>query len=266
MGEGVNEISLMEGAKEGGRHYMDIFDVPATALPSIPPTTSSSVAQQHPGPTIGTEAVALITQTTPDSAPAVEQPYEFPEDPVAAIRLVVGCRQHNPAWAEVQKKLKLQQLADKVAQIPIGHTLKVKTSSGVYQVKLQAILADKDSVSVLYEDGKQSNCKYTSIVWKDDVPVVSAPKKANPQDDFIYDGARPVQRSRTTLPSIENMTSPVQALPSFPVLPYGSQYMHPSPLNSALPAQYGYPLAYTQPGSFQSYQGPGYTQGWHMGT
>ena len=237
----------MEGAKEAGRHSLDIFDLPAVS--ASPTANTSFAAQQQAAPQAGP------SQPVPATVPEM-----LPEDAVGSIRLIVCCRQHNPAWAELQKKLKVKALAEKVAQLPIGYNLKVKASGGVYMVKLQGVLPAKDSVSVQFEDGKQSNLKYTSIVWKEDVPVMSVQKKSKPQDDYIYEGVRPAQRSRSsagqvpTLPSMQQSSSasPLQQnMYAAPSAQYAPQYMqqHTPPVSQ--------PMQYVAHPGFQQHP-PGY--------
>lgn len=194
VGEGPNQVRLIESARKDGGNPLDIFDtgmnqeqeptnpadfaapaspVPnlqaALQLPDVPssPTTNAKPAQFESGPAV--------------AKPAPQQ-IDF-EEQAGAIRLVVCCRQHNPAWVKAQARAKLEAMTHQVNRIPIGSPMRIRTSSGVFETILLANWSAATTIRVRFPDGKEQNYSYSAIIWKTDE---TRPGGRSAATDFVY--------------------------------------------------------------------------------
>jgi hypothetical protein len=209
LGEGAHQISLIEGARREGANPLDIFESEAAqkhpivkpgesienAMPTTPLSPSFNLGE---GTSAGPTAALLPTidgALADGGESAVVEPdavriHNDPalDDPIGSIQLVVHCRQHNPEWLKTQAKLKLDSLRAKVALLPVGTPLRIRTSSGVCETVLQQHLEVANSVRVLFPDGKQQAYTYSAIVWTaPEVPVLQkAAHTKSKHSDYIY--------------------------------------------------------------------------------
>lgn len=129
------------------------------------------------------------------------------------LQLDVTCRQHNVAWIQAQAEKKRQELADRVAGLPLQSTVQIRTTTGIYGVTLLGHRADQGAVEIAFGDGTRALCKHGAIVWPDEQPRAAAPTAQN--------GAR--QLTQASQPHRPRPTAPQQAAQTVtPAYRYGA--------------------------------------------
>lgn len=179
IGEGPNAIKLIgDTIKEGGLTALDVFasasqaseeeeeGVYASDQPPLPTSPSQNATQtaereqaeaSHP-PSNPTAPHTEISQNEEPAAPDI--------DPLDSMQHVLLCRQHNPDWAKNQAQNRIKAAWDRAQTLPLDSTIKVKVGGGIFAVTLTGFLPEKNSIEVIFEDGKQDVCKATAIVYE----------------------------------------------------------------------------------------------------
>lgn len=305
IGEAPNTVSLIESAREEGSSIMDVFaDMPAAGTESLPeneqaaeapPMQATSPQKSLVDKAAAKDPAALQTALTAAAQPQPAQPpaetpgtAELPhngEDAIDSIKLVVLCRVHNPEWTKAQAQIKLNTLCDKAKTIPVESYIKVKTSGGIFQVRLMAVLEDKHSVQVAFEDGKLSNYKVTAILWDDGKTpskAAAAPSKRPYNEAFSSETAQRTAATATLPPPhpashsypagpLPSMMAPGSDASPLSMLSHASAYSSRAPI--APPAPYHHQHTPNPPnlppiGSLRQYpqQLPAYAPGYPMST
>ncbi|KDQ52573.1 hypothetical protein JAAARDRAFT_40178 [Jaapia argillacea MUCL 33604] len=77
----------------------------------------------------------------------------------------VLCPQHNPALAEAKKALKLDKVRQELIGLPTMSRIKIRVSSGVFEVSLVRVIEPTKSVEVIWSNGVKREFKWGSVVF-----------------------------------------------------------------------------------------------------
>ncbi|KAI0315423.1 JmjC domain, hydroxylase-domain-containing protein [Amylostereum chailletii] len=181
--------------------------------------------------------------------------YRPPYRTVQKLEISLLCPQHNPSVIEAKKASKQDRLRQDLLALPPNARIKIRGSSGVFEVSLVRVLEDKKAVEVIWDRGLKREFKWGSIVTGDmeGKEVIQKPAEA---------AVAPVGQAATTYPSFSlslaasapgpSSSAPMMPLPSTslpnPHVP-PSQYIQYQPRASGQ-----YPLAPKPPlGAWASY-------------
>ncbi|KAG8950587.1 hypothetical protein FRC00_007627 [Tulasnella sp. 408] len=175
----------------------------------------------------------------------------------------VLCSQHNPVNMERKKQAKSDQIRQDALALEPESRIKIRTSSGVYEVMVTSVDSVRETVAVAW-GGHRREFSWKSVVWGDLAPgtvVKKADEDMLPARNYIPVPAvgqqpkPPVQpQANSTLPSNKHAQSTKsqsvpKSTPAVPVqAPYGYPYLH---------AQYPVPVhpsAYPYRPPYQYYQ------------
>ncbi|GAA5863810.1 hypothetical protein JCM8547_006072 [Rhodosporidiobolus lusitaniae] len=87
------------------------------------------------------------------------------------IQLTVLCRTHNPDWQRLEAERKAAELKAKVDALAPGARIRVKTTGGAFDVTLEAVDYEKETVSFVFDNGKRNSIKWKLIVWPEDPEI-----------------------------------------------------------------------------------------------
>jgi hypothetical protein len=102
---------------------------------------------------------------------SVLEPPKPGEAPVADghLQLVVTCRQHNPEWQKIQAEKRRIELAAKIESVPLGSSVQIRTTTGVWAVTLVNHKAGEEGmIEIQFGNGERAVCKHAAIVWPDE--------------------------------------------------------------------------------------------------
>jgi len=75
------------------------------------------------------------------------------------------CPQHNPAEIEARKAHKQDKIRNELHHLPMMSRIKVRVSSGVFEVSLLRVIDETKSVEVLWDQGVKREFKWGAIVF-----------------------------------------------------------------------------------------------------
>lgn len=254
-------MSLIQSARVPGSSVLDIFGDAAastgsTAPPSPQQKTLASQIQSSEVPAPAERENDALSDATADAALA--------GDPTDSIKLEMWCRQHNPEFVKMQAQQKAQAAWDRAQALPVGSWIRIKTSSGIFQVQLVSHVEDTSSILVAFEDGRQMSYKATAILWPE--PSAPAPTKRSWDGQSRAAPSLSKSRSGAPMPQLVSVPGPDGTLQYFYAVPLPPRQPHqhhnhtemqpPSHMfpPSALP--HGPPVGYWHPRHPQDFQHP----------
>ncbi|GAA5978643.1 hypothetical protein JCM5350_002464 [Sporobolomyces pararoseus] len=218
-------------------------------------------------PEVGGGQVSVLAQTKSADAPASpskdgieeEQPQIEPE---GELKLTILCRTHNPAWKQQEAARKAEELQAKLAALKYGERLRIKGTSGsTYDVSFISIVAEKESIKIAYEDGREATIKWKNIIWPDSEEVrrkkEEAARKAEAQKAAVYDHPGYKKRAPQVPSAAPMLHSRSGSYYSPAPQPQPQPQHHSQPLAYQHPQQVAYP-GYAYPSPTPSYQYAGY--------
>ncbi|KAL1701740.1 JmjC domain, hydroxylase-domain-containing protein, partial [Schizophyllum commune] len=170
----------------------------------------------------------------------------------------VLCSQHNPTVAASKKAAKQTRIRDQLRALPPLSRIKLRVSSGVFEVTLVRVLEEACAVEVIWDRGARREFRWGSVVFgATDMPVEQKPTELS---------ATTPSHPQTPAPSYSQTPAPSYPQPQFtyqpPPLSYvvpGATYAQPAPGSyagayaGAQPA----PYAGAQPASGYAQPAPG---------
>ncbi|KAG6917212.1 hypothetical protein DXG01_003417 [Tephrocybe rancida] len=133
------------------------------------------------GPTVATSVVPDAMQV--DSAPPIDAqtPAAAPSQVLKAIKKLevqVLCSQHNPVVAAAKKEAKQDKVKAALLALPEMARIKLRVSSGVFEVSLIRVIEATSSVEVLWDKGDRREFKWSSVMFGNtDIPVQQKPSE-----------------------------------------------------------------------------------------
>ncbi|GAA95595.1 uncharacterized protein L969DRAFT_92726 [Mixia osmundae IAM 14324] len=128
--------------------------------------------------------------------------------PIGEVQTVVLCTSHNPLVLAAATKKKHDELAARIAAIPTGSPLLVRTSGGICDVTLARNVPEHGAVIVCFSTGTHAEYKYAKICDEEarakEAAKLAARAKAD-QEIYVYNHS---QRSAAASPSMP--TGPYQ--------------------------------------------------------
>lgn len=208
----------------------------------------------------------------PGSPLDASQPVPTPADPqvLKVIRkneVQVLCSQHNPAVAAAKKANKQDKIRNELMSLPPMSRIKIRVSSGVFEVSLVRIIEENKSIEVLWDRGVKREFKWGNVLFGSSdgqavvqKPAEPAPPQPPPPPQSILPPV-PNAQAFATYPGLMDssstgppMTAPPMHLPTHPVTantsgtgawPYS---IYQTPQTQAYPSlPYTYPAYYTAP-------------------
>ncbi|KAG6841641.1 hypothetical protein C0991_008626 [Blastosporella zonata] len=190
-------------------------------------------------------ATVLATHMNPDAmhVDLSEHPGPAPSQVLKTIKkleVLVLCSQHNPIVAAAKKEAKQDKIKAELLALPEMARIKLRVSSGVFEVSLIRVNEETSSVEVLWDKGDRKEFKWSSVLFGNtDIPVQQKPSEIPPKPEPLtigipaqtYPSIRAATSSRTPT-VIQYQPQPVastsrQGQPA-PQYPYGASSQHNS--------------------------------------
>ncbi|KAI6017850.1 JmjC domain, hydroxylase-domain-containing protein [Pisolithus marmoratus] len=201
----------------------------------------------------------------PEASLDTNQPAFTPADPqvlktIKKNEVQVLCSQHNPAVAAAKKANKQDKIHNELMSLPPMSRVKIRVSSGVFEVSLVRIIEETKSIEVLWDRGVKREFKWGSVLFGSSdgqavvqkpaepapLPQPTLPPVPNEQAISTYPGSSSSTVPPTTAPTLQLSTQPVAANTyGTGAWPYS---MYQTPQTQAYPSlPYNYPGYYTAP-------------------
>ncbi|KAF5378159.1 hypothetical protein D9615_007617 [Tricholomella constricta] len=247
-------VSCAKNGEGSGIHFSVLRDVEKEVVLLEPTTPTPTALVIHAAPDAmqvetsapSTDFSGMITDPAPSSRVLKV---------IRKLEVQVLCAQHNPVVAAAKKEAKQDKIKAELLALPHMARIKIRVSSGVFEVSLISVLEATKSVEVLWDKGDKREFKWNCVIFGNtDGPVQQKPSELVPKPEPTYSGL-PVHTYTSVRAAAASRTpqaTDCQALASTskPVTthPYG------------VPAQYPYPhhsgaYDYWQ----QHYQNPQYS-------
>ncbi|EAU83432.2 specific transcriptional repressor [Coprinopsis cinerea okayama7 len=164
------------------------------------------------------EKEVVLFETNPSNAFPVPMQVDgatssFGEDEGRVLKVVkklvceILCPQHNPALAAQKKASKQEKIKAELLLLPSMSRIKIRVSSGVFEVSLIRVIEETGSVEVLWDRGITREFKWGSVIFgSTDGPVLQRPVDDNPSP--------PVKDERSVSVAAPSTSAPVQTYPS----------------------------------------------------
>ncbi|GLB42769.1 putative jmjN domain containing protein [Lyophyllum shimeji] len=148
----------------------------------------------------------------------------------------VLCSQHNPVVAAAKKEAKQDKIKAELLALPPMARVKLRVSSGVFEVSLIRVIEATRSVEVLWDKGDKKEFKWNSVIFGNtEGPVLQKPAELVPKPEPIAVGVPvPTYKSVTAATA----SRPPQHADSPPVA---------STSKATMTRQYGAPNGYAYP-------------------
>ncbi|TFK25851.1 JmjC-domain-containing protein [Coprinopsis marcescibilis] len=155
----------------------------------------------------------------------------------------VLCPQHNPALAAQKKASKQEKIKSDLLALPTLSRIKIRVSSGVFEVSLIRVIEENASVEVVWDRDVKREFKWGSVVFgSTDGPVQQRPAEAcTPRNDH----------DRSVSAAVSNISLPVQTYPSLTAATFGDAHV-PTPNVTRPPSAQA-----AQPATTSHYKTPG---------
>ncbi|GAA5890494.1 hypothetical protein JCM6882_002939 [Rhodosporidiobolus microsporus] len=135
------------------------------------------------------------------------------------IQLTVLCRTHNPDWQLREAERKAAELKAKVEALAPQARIKVRTTGGAFDVTLDSVDGEKETVGFVFDNGKPSSVKWKMILWPEDPEVarkkLEKQQRAEQAKAAVLD--RPAYKNSAKRLSSANMAGGVPAPAPAPV-------------------------------------------------
>ncbi|KAG8972313.1 hypothetical protein FRC05_010155 [Tulasnella sp. 425] len=239
------------------------------------------------------EKEVVLLNSSPDKsgvpiasdAPAEDTPASSAQRVIKSIKkpaVEVLCSQHNPVNVERKKQAKADQIRQDAIALEPESRIKIRTSSGVYEVMVVSVDSVRETVAVAW-GGHRREFSWKSVVWGDLAPgtvVKKADEDMLPPRNYAPVHPPTQQPQPSTKPQANSpvlSTNPSQSTASQSVpkptpavaphqAPYGYPYLHPQYPVPGHPSAYPYGSAYSYYRTQMVYynppqSSPGTTQG-----
>lgn len=122
------------------------------------------------------------SQMQPDAPPPVEAEPQVLKS-IKKYDVHVLCLQHNPAIAAAKRATKQDRIKSELVGLPPMSRIKIRVSSGVFEVSLVRIIEETGSVEVLWDRGIKREFKWGSVIFgqTEGQTVVQKPSEPAPE-------------------------------------------------------------------------------------
>ncbi|KAH6904857.1 jumonji superfamily protein [Coprinopsis sp. MPI-PUGE-AT-0042] len=129
---------------------------------------------------------------------------------IKKLEYQILCPQHNPALAAQKKASKQEKIKTDLLALPIMSRIKIRVSSGVFEVSLLRVIEETGSVEVLWDRGLHREFKWGCVVFgSTDGPVQQRPTEAQTPVEYgqTYASTSGASRDTTATPTVPASTS-----------------------------------------------------------
>jgi len=109
---------------------------------------------------------------------------------IKKLEVQVLCPQHNPEVAAAKKASKQDKIKNDLLTLPPMSRIKVRVSSGVFEVSLVRVIEESKSIEVLWDRGLRREFKWGSVVFGQTDGQDVQQKPSTPAPDRAYFLAR----------------------------------------------------------------------------
>ncbi|KAG6879106.1 hypothetical protein C0992_005132 [Termitomyces sp. T32_za158] len=132
-----------------------------------------------PTASTGPDAMQVDSASTTDAQGMSEPTAQAAPHVLKTIKkfeVQVLCPQHNPVVAAAKKEAKQDKIKAELMALPEMARIKLRVSSGVFEVSLIRVIEATSSVEVLWDKGEKREFKWSSVIFGNtDVPVQQKP-------------------------------------------------------------------------------------------
>ncbi|KZV82646.1 JmjC-domain-containing protein [Exidia glandulosa HHB12029] len=131
------------------------------------------------------------------------------------------CAQHNPSVKADKKKSRDEKIRNELLALPAMSRVRVRVSSGVYEVSVVRVIEEDQAIEVLWSDGVKKMFKWGSIVWGATAPGEGV-MNANPTDSNAGASTSTASEPKLITPSakaLADAAAPPQPKPPAPPKP-----------------------------------------------
>ncbi|KAG5646780.1 hypothetical protein DXG03_002156 [Asterophora parasitica] len=103
---------------------------------------------------------------------------------IKKLEVQVLCAQHNPVVAAAKKEAKQDKIRLELIALPPMTRIKIRVSSGVFEVSLIRVIEETKSVEVLWDKGDKREFKWNSVIFGNtEAPVQQKPSEVAPKTE-----------------------------------------------------------------------------------
>ncbi|OCB91045.1 JmjC-domain-containing protein [Sanghuangporus baumii] len=118
---------------------------------------------------------------------------------IKKIEYELLCPQHNPVVAAARRASKVDRVRNELLALPAMSRVKLRVSSGVFEVSLLAVNEERGTIEVIWDHGIKREFKWSSLVWGKTETVGQKPTVAAPPPEKVYDTPNHANRSATPI-------------------------------------------------------------------
>ncbi|ESK85356.1 jumonji family transcription [Moniliophthora roreri MCA 2997] len=176
----------------------------------------------------GAYSTQVDATLNPDSMVVDGQPSGPDEEEVLRVvkkyEVQVLCSQHNPEVAAAKRASKQDRIKKELLAIPPMARIKIRVSSGVFEVSLVRVIEETGSVEVLWDRGSKKEFKWGNVIFGNtDGPVQHKPSEPAPDPPLQPIVSAPVSTYPSVAVATTSHSQPSMSVPmSYPPnAPYG---------------------------------------------
>ncbi|TDL21606.1 JmjC-domain-containing protein [Rickenella mellea] len=165
-------VSCAKESGESGVRYTVLEEVEKEVVlldPSVDAAKENMDVDVGPGPgsasVAGEGGAAGAGEVIPAAAEKAKERGGSVIKIIKKVAYEVLCSQHNPAVAAAKKASKLDKVRTELLQLPFMARIKLRVSSGVFEVSLVRVIEERNAVEVLWDGGMKREFKWSSLVW-----------------------------------------------------------------------------------------------------
>jgi hypothetical protein len=130
------------------------------------------------------------------------------------------------AWMKSQAEKRKNELSNRVASLPVGQQIQIRSTTGIYRVSVLGHRPEIAAVEIAFGDGTRALCKHGAIVWPEEAAKLQA-EQGNTYAHNTPPRQHPMQRSRSGQNLAAAAPQQMQAAHPFPQPPHQIQAPQP---------------------------------------
>ncbi|KAF8493306.1 JmjC domain, hydroxylase-domain-containing protein [Gautieria morchelliformis] len=220
----ASQLPLTSMAIDGPQNNQSQMSAGTPSAMKSPPTLTAALPTPIVQAPVLPESVAQLPTLSSPSLPVVSTSTPKEEGPrvlktIKKLLVEVLCPQHNPVVIAQKKADKDQKVRRDLEALPEMSRIRIRNASGVFEVSLVKVIAERGTVEVLWDGGQKREFKWGSIVWSSDGQTTGSKPTAedlakNPPSPtskvpIAPTPARPAQHAKNS------STLPQQPMPPF---------------------------------------------------
>lgn len=167
-----------------------------------------------------------LSQSQMQSGAILPSPVEVEPQVLKSIKkydVHVLCLQHNPAVAAAKRATKQDRIKTELVGLPPMSRIKIRVSSGVFEVSLVRIIEETGSVEVLWDRGIKREFKWGSVIFGQTEGQTVVQKPSEPAPELPHPSMQ-VTAHPSISAATSSLSSPIPTQATSPTTHYAPYY------------------------------------------